>query len=54
MKLPKVSSLWLGVGLLFGLMFAAWAVLLHLAAKNPTATVPLETAPAVSSAKTPS
>jgi hypothetical protein len=45
-KFPKISSLWLGVGLLFGLMFAAWAVLLHLAAKNPTASVPLETAPA--------
>jgi hypothetical protein len=45
-KFPKISSLWLGVGLLFGLMFAAWAVLLHLAAKNPTATVPLVTAPA--------
>ena len=50
MKFPKISSLWVGVGLLFGLMFTAWAVLLNLAAKNPTASVPLETAPPVPTA----
>lgn len=51
MKIPKLNTLWLGVGLLFALLFTAWAVLLTLAANNPTATVPLETAPAAAAAQ---
>lgn len=51
MKLPRLNTLWLGVGLLFALLFAAWAVMLTVAAKNPTATVPLESAPAGTTVK---
>jgi hypothetical protein len=52
MKAPKISSLWLGVGLLFALLFAAWSVMLFVAARNPAATVPLETAPAAPAKET--
>ena len=36
------KSLWIGVGLAFGLMAVAWTVFFKLAADNPVATVPLE------------
>ncbi len=36
------KSLWIAVGLLFGLMGVAWFVLFTLAADNPVETVPLE------------
>ncbi len=45
MKAPKISSLWVGVGLLFVLLIAAWSVILFVASRHPTATVPLETVP---------
>ncbi len=38
----SARSLWIGVGLLFGLMALAWVVLFTLAAKNPVESVPLE------------
>jgi hypothetical protein len=34
-----------GVGLLFVLLIAAWSVMLFVASRHPTATVPLETVP---------
>lgn len=36
------KSLWVGVGLLFGLLAVAWFTLFSLAADNPVQTVPLE------------
>jgi hypothetical protein len=36
------KSLWIAVGLLFGLMAVAWFVLFSLAADNPVESVPLE------------
>ncbi len=36
------KSLWVAVGLLFGLMAIAWSFLFSLAADNPVETVPLE------------
>jgi hypothetical protein len=47
MKTQGISSLWVGAGLLFALLIAAWSVMLFVASKHPTATVPLETAPAL-------
>ncbi len=38
----SAKSLWIGVGLLFGLMAVAWAVLFTVASKNPVESVPLE------------
>lgn len=35
-------SLWIGVGLVFGLMALAWSILFTLASDNPVETVPLE------------
>jgi hypothetical protein len=35
-------SLWIGVGLLFGLLAVAWAALFTAASRNPVQTVPLE------------
>jgi len=35
-------SLWIGVGLVFGLMALAWSVLFTLASDNPVESVPLE------------
>lgn len=39
------KSLWVAVGLLFGLMGVAWFTLFTLAADNPVETVPLEHRP---------
>lgn len=36
------KSLWVAVGLLFGLMAIAWFFLFSLAANNPVESVPLE------------
>ena len=36
------KSLWIAVGLLFGLMAVAWFTLFSLASDNPVETVPLE------------
>ncbi|WP_221029219.1 hypothetical protein [Actomonas aquatica] len=38
----SAKSLWIGVGLLFGLLAVAWVTLFTLASKNPVETVPLE------------
>lgn len=36
------KSLWVAVGLLFGLMAVAWFIMFSLAADNPVESVPLE------------
>ena len=41
-KSPSAKSMWIGVGLLFGLMAVAWTVLFTLASKNPVESVPME------------
>ncbi len=41
-KSGSARSLWIGVGLLFGLMVLAWAALFNLAVRHPVASVPLE------------
>lgn len=41
-KAGSAKSLWIGVGLLFGLMAIAWAVLFTVASRNPVESVPLE------------
>ncbi len=41
-KKNSTRSLWIGVGLVFGLMALAWSILFTVAADNPVATVPLE------------
>ena len=38
----SAKSLWIGVGLLFGLLAVAWTVLFTVASKNPVESVPLE------------
>ncbi len=38
----SARSLWVSVGLLFGLMAVAWYFLFSLAADNPVESVPLE------------
>ncbi len=38
----SAKSLWIGVGLLFGLMAVAWTVLFTVASKNPVESVPIE------------
>lgn len=40
--LNSSKSLWIAVGLLFGLMAVAWFILFSLAADNPVESVPLE------------
>ena len=41
-KPERAWSLWLAVGVIFGLMALAWFILFSLAADNPIETVPLE------------
>ena len=41
-KKNSARSLWIGVGLLFGLLAIAWGVLFTVASRNPVDTVPLE------------
>lgn len=53
MKRPRINTLWLGVGLALTLFFSAWAILFHLAATHPTASVPLTSAPNATPAPAP-
>ena len=46
MKRCGDRSLWVGVGLAFGLLFASWALLFAIAADHPVESVPLATTPA--------
>lgn len=41
-KPNSAKSLWVAVGLLFGLMAVAWFILFSLAADHPVESVPLE------------
>ncbi|MFT3782102.1 MAG: hypothetical protein QM790_08805 [Nibricoccus sp.] len=42
MSTKNPNSLWLGVGLAFGLLVAAWVTFIVIAAKHPVEQVPLQ------------